>query len=239
MGGDRQSEQRDEAPTTPDAGNTEPPDCGNQADDQSNEASATPQQPRRRRFLLRLRKRGTTDNAEQASSRDSGKKARIGLLGIIITALIGFFFGIGSNQVTDYIQLARDCSDALSKYSLGVQSHYLELYDTNHESVLPRDQLYAMASLYNNAIAGPSVKIRNDCPMNDRSGYLQNDDVNRWNADYKKLSDCWITADCSRLTASEDQYESVDSTVKLQEQARVVPQWGLLRRAKYEVTHLY
>lgn len=202
MGDDRESEQRQEAPTTPDTGDTEPPDSGDQADDQSNEASVPSQQPTRRRFLPRLRKRRTTDNAEQAvaSTEQPAKKSKIGLLGIVVTAAVGFFFGIGSNQVTDYVKRADDCDDALSLYSFGVASNFESLEHTQHDQSLTPDQRNAAGKQYNTIIALPHLQVQNKCPIGAplRPGgpdpgrpppeYLNSDEVNHWKAIYYQLS---------------------------------------------------
>ena len=52
----------------------------------------------------------------------NSKKSKIGLLGIVITAIVAFIFGIGSNQVTDFVKRADDCLDGLSQYLVGVES---------------------------------------------------------------------------------------------------------------------
>src|SRR4051794_9865966 len=100
MGDDRQSEPKLTEPTIPDTGT-----ANAQTDDQPSETSGTSQQQKKRsRFLGRLRDRRSTDRTEQAdtSTERAPKKPKIGLLGIVITALVGFFFGTASNQMTDY-----------------------------------------------------------------------------------------------------------------------------------------
>jgi hypothetical protein len=212
----------------PDTGDTERPDCGNQADDQSNEASVTSQQPRRRRFLPRLRKRRTTDNAEQASPQAAAKKSKISLLGIAITALAGFFFGIGSNQVTDYVKRADDCNDALSQYTVGVASKFVTLSDAEHDPSKSQAQR-------DTALSEHGVDPR---PL--RSEYLNSDEVKQWRARvYKMGFSCFWASKCSHQDAWSYAALVVDSTDPLLYEAREVSQWGLVRRAKYEVTHLY
>lgn len=221
MAGDRQSEQRDEAPTTPDTGNAEPPD-GNQADDQSNEASDPPQQPRRRRFLPRLRKRRATDKAEQASSQDSGKKAHIGLLGIIITALIGFFFGIGSNQLTDYVKRAVDCDDALGQYVVAVSSNFEPLSDRLHDQALPADQRDAAGRDYDTLIILPHIKVLTKCPVRNGSEYLDSDGVRRWHAAFRDLADCFNANECPQDKEITYVHAAENSTDILEEGAQEV-----------------
>jgi len=224
----------------PDTGSTEPPDCGNQADDQSNVASVTPQQPRRRRFLPRLRTRRTINNAEQAaaSTEQAAKGRKIGLLGIVITALVGFFFGMGSNQVTDYVKRADDCYDALLQYEAGLTS-LVTLLGTVQDRKATDDKTNAAIAQINTLIVLPHVKIKNKCPIEGSSEYLNSEDVNRFNASWTSLSDGCLASECSQDNASTYQLAAENLAAKLEGETHVVSQWGLVRRAKYEVTHLY
>jgi hypothetical protein len=142
MGGDPESEQSHEAPARPDTADTEQAEQRqdsrdeSQAGDQSNETwVSSHQQKKRGRILGRLRRRRGADSVEQAaaSTQQAPKKSKIGLVGILITALVGFFFGIGSNQVTDYIKRADDCADALGQYIVGLNSNFIFLSRTVHD----------------------------------------------------------------------------------------------------------
>lgn len=239
MGDDRQSEQTHQAPTPPDSGNTEPPDCGNQADAQSNEAAVTSQLPKRRHFPPRLRKRRTTDNAEQASPQEATKKSQINLVGILITALVGFFFGIGSNQVTDYVKRADDCADALAQYVTGVNGNFNILSIKMHDHALAPDQIAAAGQQYVDRIVVPRLKISEKCPVRGSSEYLISDDVNRFKASSGKLEDCFNANECSDSDVGSDEFSAMGSALKLEREALVVSQWGLVRRAKYVIMHLY
>jgi hypothetical protein len=137
MGDDPESEQSHEAPTRPDTADTEQaeqrqePRDQSQAGDQSNETSVTSRPRKRRRFLGFLRKQRVTDSAEKAGAgtEQAGKKSKIGLVGIVITALVGFFFGVASNQVSDFVKRADDCYDALTQYSYGVVTAFFNSYN--------------------------------------------------------------------------------------------------------------
>lgn len=251
MGATASPEERHEAPTTPDAGNTEQPnqrpdsehesDCGDQADDQSNEASVASQQQKPGRFLGRLRKRRITDSAAQAgaSTEQAAKKSKIGMIGILITALVGFFFGIGSNQVTDYVKRADDCSGALSEYYIGVLN-FPTLSGTVHDQSLTDDQRDAAGGEYNTLIISPHNKITIKCPIDGSLEYLNSDERDRFKASFKKLSEgCFKASECSQDNAYSYTVATTKSAFTLASEATKVSQWGLFRRAKYELTHLY
>jgi hypothetical protein len=72
----------------------------------------------RGRSLGRFRKRRSSDRSGQASApnEQATKKSKVGLVGIVVTALVGFFFGIGSNQVTDYVKLAKQYPYRVASY---------------------------------------------------------------------------------------------------------------------------
>jgi len=40
---------------------------------------------------------------------------------------VGFFFGVASNQVSDFMKRADDCRDALAQYVINVESNFVAL----------------------------------------------------------------------------------------------------------------
>jgi hypothetical protein len=238
MGDNRQSEQKRQEPATPDTGT-----ANAQADDNSNETSVTSQQRKKRgHFISRLQKRRSTASAEQADTRieRSSKKPKIGLLGIVVTALVGFFFGIGSNQVTDYIKRADDCSDALSEFDTGVSGNFTYLSQTVHDGKATYDQILAARGQYNNLIASPEAKIENKCLAEEsNTEYLNPQDIKHFEANWSKLSTCFTGSKCSQEEASSYAKSAADSACNLDKEARKVAEWGLWHRAKYLSTHLW
>lgn len=237
MGGNRGPEEKRPAPTTPDNG-----PANGQGDEQAMEkTSIASQQHRRWRFLPRLRKRRTTDSAEpaDATTERAAKGRKVGLVGIVITALVGFFFGIGSNQVTDYVKRADDCVDGLSQF-LADLPHFAPLSDRVHDQALTPDQHNDAGYQYETLIVVPHIKIVAKCPVNDSSEYLNSNEVKRWNATFDKLANgCFLASECSWDNAVSYVETATESTSNLEEQALQVARWGLVRRAKYEITHLY
>ena len=115
-------------------------------------------------------------------------------------------------------------------------SDLLSLKKTLHDASLTLDQRMATGAKYNTVIARPYLEIWNKCPM-----FVKSDDLNRWKANYLQLADCFLASErkCSEASASSYIMAEDRLTDKLEDQGRVVSQWGLLRRAKYEITHLY
>lgn len=214
MASNREPEEKHTAPTTQDNG-----PANGQGDEQtSKNISVASQQHRRWRFA---------------------KGRKIGLVGIVITALVGFIFGIGSNQVTDYVKRAGDCVDALGQF-LSNLPHFAPLSDTVHDKTLSPDQRNDAGYQYESLIVVPHIKIFAKCPVNGDSEYLNSAEVNRWNAIFDKLGDgCFLASECSWDNATSYVETATDSTGNLEMQALQVAQWGLVRRAKYEITHLY
>ena len=259
MGDDGGSEQERQQATTPDTGT-----ANAQADDQSSESPVTSPQQRRGRFLGRFRRRRATDNAEQAgaSTEQPAKKSKIGLLGIVITAIVGFIFGIGSNQVSDFVKRADDCLDSLSQYLVGIENFINSPYashlttkppdqtppDQTPPDQTPPDQANTEILKFNTVIVLPSIKVLNKCPMRGRpenpddlnTEYLNSDVVKSWNDNLDKLRQyCYPRFECSDGTAISDLWDLANSTYTLIGEANDVSRWGLVRRAKYEFTHLY
>jgi hypothetical protein len=167
---------------------------------------------------------------------------KIGLLGVVITAMVGFFFGIGSDQVTDYIKRADDCDDAFSQFEIAIDSNFGLLSDTIHDQTLPPDKWAATVQQYNSLIWVPLLKIATKCPVRDyynNTEYLNKNDVKDWNNSIKNMGDCFNANECSHDKANSC-VSDLDKWIDiLERQIHTVPQWGLVRRAKYVVTHLY
>jgi hypothetical protein len=141
--------------------------------------------------------------------------------------------------VTDYVKLADDCVDALGQFLTDLP-HFAPLSDTFHDQALTIKQRNDAGYQYMTLIVVPHVKILAKCPVNGHSEYLNSDEVNRWHATFDKLGDgCFLASECSWDNAISYTKTAAQSTANLQTQAFQVAQWGLVRRAKYEITHLY
>jgi hypothetical protein len=162
----------------------------------------------------------------------------VGLVGILITALVGFFFGLGSNQVSDYGKRADDCAEALGKLRAGLSrlpSYIVTIADDHAEpsvrNVGIRDFDEHVAS------AVQEMDIR--CPLHEK-GYLHSGDVSMLLDDYQYLArDCITLRMCDVKRARSAGHEAHEIAAVLMKQAVGVSQWGLIRRAKYEFQHLY
>jgi hypothetical protein len=236
MGDDPQSRENPQEPAAPstdaalaqaDDKSAKAADTSAQADDQQTKAAATSHSKREQGPLLVHRPKRT---------------AKIGLLGIVITAMVGFFFGIGSAQVTDYIKRADDCDDAFSQFQIALDSNFSLLSNTVHDQTLPPDKRVAASQQYNSLIWVPLLKIAIKCPVRDyyvNTEYLNKNDVKGWNNSIKNLGDCFNASECSGDKA-DSCVTDVDKWIGiLERQIHTVPQWGLVRRAEYVVTHLY
>jgi hypothetical protein len=118
------------------------------ANDDSDETSAAPQEQgriRRWRNKLRPPTKSTT---------------------IIVTAFIGFMFGIASSQVSDFVKRADDCYDALSEYEVNVASNFYNLSNGMHSPDLNEQQKDALGTRYNTLVSAPIAKAINKCPVN-------------------------------------------------------------------------
>lgn len=153
---------------------------------------------------------------------------------IIVSALIGFIFGIASNQISGFVNRADDCYDALTQYETNV-SQFPILTTAVHDQGLTLDLRDAANSQYNTLIAVPSSKIMNKCAI----AGINATDLKHWEASDDDLADCLARPACSRSDASNDAVAAAISAMQLSSEATKISQWGLLRRAKYVVAHLY
>jgi hypothetical protein len=232
VGGDRQSEEKRQEPTTLDTGA-----ANAQADDQSSETSGpSRQQKKRGRFLGRFRKERITDSAAEAgaSTGQAAKKPTIGLVGILITALVGFFFGVASNEVSDFVKRADECNDALTQYADNVASFFVSIVHDVHEGRTDA-QKGAAEQRYNTLIAGPSSKIQSRCEEG-----INGRDYDQWNDKDTKMGRCEAPdGKCDKKEAGEDAKDVSGAATKLAGDATIVSRWGLLRRAIHVVMHPY
>lgn len=240
---DGQSEERRAASATPDTGSkhkqSQDSDTEISADDQAdrrtNKVSDRSRRRRRGRFLGRIQKRRATGSAEQAnvSTEQAADKPKIGLVGVVITALIGFFFGVASNQVTDFVKRADGCYDALSQYGVSMISNWNKLFTITHDPHSSSAQVYEATEKWNTLIQPPQFKVMNKCPEINRHDFAG------WKASVDQVFACHTDPSCSPAKADAYRDSVFSSSTKLLHEAQDVSEWGLVRRAKYEVTHLY
>jgi hypothetical protein len=226
MGGGRQSEQPDdpptrpdteqphEAPTTPDAAKT-----GNEADHQLSGTSAKSPGQRRGRFHLR--------------------KPKIGLPAIIITALVGFFFGAASNQVSDFVKRSDDCIEGLEQYIVGVSANSMPAIYAEHGTNSTAAEKTNKAYKYINLVDAPYYKILAKCPVNGHIEYLDRNTVKDFKSHHDQMENCLEVQGCPNDDPATVVQDLLNSAQTLLKEAEEVPNWGLYRRAKYLVTHMY
>lgn len=215
MGGGRQSEQPPEAPMTPVVSDT-----GNEVQHQLSGTSVESPAQRRGRFHL--------------------STPKIGLPAIIVTALVGFFFGIASNQVSDFVKRSEDCVEGLEPYLIGVENNFLPavsvLHDPNSSVKQKTDIDDKLAAL----VDVPYYKILAKCPVTRRhTEYLDSYAAKRFLQNRDKMMDCLTVHGCptdDQTTVIAAELRSGDTLLN---EAEEVSNWGLLRRAKYLLTHLY
>jgi hypothetical protein len=235
-GEDDRSVQQPQAPATPDTDPTagagpsglqgNEPTSGNHsaidANDNSDKTSAGPQE---QGHIRRWRSRLAAVPAKSTT--------------LIVTALIGFFFGIASNQVTDFVKRADDCYNSLSQYKAGV-TQFGTIMDVMDDPNRTQQENDSAIQKYNKVIMIPTIVVYNKCPVKGRLEYISKNDVEAWNRKNDDLEDCFgAPSQCSPTRAyslSGDADESADPLIR---QANNVWEWGLVRRAKFVVTHLY
>jgi hypothetical protein len=180
MSGEDPPTQQPQAPATPDTHPTadagpsglqgSEPTSGSHsatdATDNSDKTSAPPPEHHQGRIRLWLNKRRGAAEAEQAAIKSMKRIAAI-----ILTALIGFFFGIANNQAADIIKRADECSEALTQYNDGVASEFVELADAYHKIEDAGDNPGAekqgtdLFTTFNKNINIPFYKVINKCPV--------------------------------------------------------------------------
>jgi hypothetical protein len=227
MDGEEQSQQLHGAPRATGPGSSEPPhaapmtadtgDTGNEADQSSGTAVTSPGQ-RRGRFHL--------------------PKPKIGLLAIVITALVGFFFGVASNQVSDFVKRSNDCIEGVEQYIVGVSVNFVPATHAEHDPGFSDEQKAAAATKYIDSVDASYYKVRATCPLSGHMEYLDKNTIKDFSSNFEKMDACVEIPGC------DDDWDSVavaalSSAQALLREAQEVPNWGLVRRAKYVFSHWY
>lgn len=159
---------------------------------------------------------------------------------ILFTALVGFIFGIASNQMADFVKRADNCYDALSMFNDNIYNEGLQIIADIHSP--DRQNSESGYTKFRNDIEIPHNKITSKCPVDPRNTlYLDKNDVNAFTKDYYQLlSVCiFVTRECSNDTEADLISKIGDSSRALRDQASGVSQWGLLDRAWFAVVHLW
>jgi hypothetical protein len=201
------------------------------ANDNSEKTSAPPQeQGRLRRWRNGLRAAAPTKSTT-----------------ITVTALIGFLFGIASNQVTDFVKCADDCSDALSQYSAGIISGSYDAVVTNVYS--DPEKREKGIETYNTDIRTPYNKVYTKCPMSGKE-FLDKNDVKQFISSSEELFNCFLLDNPRQLLSNASPCNVrgglatlitnvTNSASKLIPEANEVSKWGVVRRGEYAAEHLY
>jgi hypothetical protein len=218
-----------------------------------------PQKPHKGRIRLWLK-----EHRVAAAAAQSTRKGR-GVAVLLLSAFIGFFFGMANNQVTDWVKRADDCSAALTHYHLGVENFEAIAFDYHNGS--PEQKTEANHK-YNNDIAAATDTIDNKCPMHPRhQEYLSDADIDAWVNAHLAIVSCFKNNNniCDADTEAKQIWQkngfdlpqcplgegdcptgedvilnaASEFTTRLTIQANQVGQWGLGRRGQYVVTHLW
>ncbi len=220
--------EQTQKPTTSEPGSGEPqasraPETSNKAADQSSGITVTVQQ-------------------QEPKKRPLGKV--LGALGALITALLGFFLGVASTQVSDYVKRANDCIDALEQYNIGVAANFIIAWDSErHPEAFSPDQVSTAISKYVAQVDAPYNKALATCPLdlNQDREYLDENRRKDFVTNYNRMDKCMSK---SGVGCSEDDVDSLapavtSSALALVKDAQEVPAWGIVRRAQYVLTHWY
>src|SRR4029079_14382122 len=114
---------------------------------------------------------------------------------IILTALIGFFFGIANTQAADFIERADECSDALNDYGLGV-SEFVPLRHAYHNQGQYSNIESTPILRFSTVIGVPFNRVNNKCPVHSRKEYLSVNDAEVWKETYPQLLRCRDDTKC-------------------------------------------
>ena len=216
-----------------------------------------PQKPHQGRIRRWLNVRRVGAGAEKSAKKLTGTAV------VLLSAFIGFFFGMANNQVTDWVKRADDCSGALTRYNLGIE-HFGAIADAYHNG--SPEQRTEANTKYNNDIAASVDTVDNKCPMHARpQEYLSDGDIDAWKTALWAIVFCYKNRECDadteakqiwqkngfnlpqcRLTeggcpTGEEVIEKAasDFTFRLTQQANQVGEWGLGRRGIYMAKHLW
>jgi hypothetical protein len=242
MNGEGQSEQPDKPPTAPEPASAE----------QAQQAPATPK-PREQPQQTPT----TPDAGKKADSQTSGSESRSKLrkvikavfspIGALIAALLGFLLGIASTQVSDYVKRAGDCAEALEQYATGVAGNFGPTYYINHDPDASSDKQLELTSRYVSQVDASYDKAVATCPLDQSRGteYLDENKVKDFLTGYGRVDKCIKWTGCPEEHPEEDDNllhiaeAAISSAKALTKEAQEVPTWGLVRRTKYVVIHIY
>lgn len=162
-------------------------------------------------------------------------------LTIIITAIVGFFFGIANNQVSDVIKRADDCYNALFMFR---DNMFQGMSDITPDIHSPNAQKHASAyAKYRTEIAIPYNKVSGICAMhmhNSNTNYVKRSDVDAFLNDFYQLNSvCIFAPACSGDREIDLIQKMADSSAALMEEASKISQWGLRLRAWYALKHFW
>jgi hypothetical protein len=237
-----QSQQSDKAPTTPAQANAEQTQKLTTSERRSSEPQASRVPETSRTAVDQSGGITVTVQQQEPKKRPLGKV--FGALGALITALLGFFLGVASTQVSYYVERANDCVDALEQYNIGVAANFIMAWTAErHPEAFPPEQESTAVSKYQAQVDGPYNKALATCPLDlskDKE-YLDENRRKDFVANYSKMDKCMSK---SGAGCSEDDVNSLAPVVTSSAQALVkdaqqVPGWGVVRRAGYVLTHWY
>jgi hypothetical protein len=152
---------------------------------------------------------------------------------------VGFFFGVAGTQVSDFVKHSDDCVEALGQYINGVSANFLLSWITLHDANSTADQTTAAATKYANLVDATYNKIRAKCPVNQRREYLDKNQVDDFLSSYNRMDTCIKIAGCPNDNTDSVVLAVLSSAQALQIKAEEVPNWGIVRRIKFVVTHPY
>ena len=232
----REHEQGDES--------TPPKQHDSRADTGSDKTAASPKRHIKAPFSARRARRRAkrTDNGREqsAASAEEGKRRNFGITGKVVTALIGFIFGLASNQAADFIKRADECSAALSQYAISSATEFASLSDTRHAPSSSADDRDASAAKLDTDIITPWDTAKNKCPVDGRPEYLKSRDLDAWKKNHHDMTEgCFNAAQCDPGTAYSIGQNAYDLSHPLIQQANEVSKWGLAHRGWYAITHLW
>jgi hypothetical protein len=168
---------------------------------------------------------------------DGRSKAAIGLISAFAGIVLGFLVGIVTDQTKEFVERADSCYQALVQHELGMQKVPRFINDmSDHQDV---DRFNAAAAEWNNDVVETARDVSNKCPIDPaKPEYLDGQTVKQFQALSAQVQACeGQTCDVGGVISLKDMI--IVDVRDLQTEANKVKDWGLVRRCRYAVTHLY
>lgn len=164
-------------------------------------------------------------------------KKIVGALSAIAGVVVGFVVAVATDQTKEFVERADACYGALEKHEQGLQKAPRYMDDLRNRQ--DPDRFNTAAAEWNSDIVETDEEVASKCPVaGNKNEYLQTDTVSQFQKFSSELEACsQVPCDTTTEIALKD--NCVSQVRQLQDQANKVKEWGVIRRTRYALTHLY